>query len=98
MLSRSGEVGHPAPAFLPPNTDVAIVRGGKAYAVLSPSYNHPVGSVAIFAPGGKSCGTLATNGANQSFSIGKDGSLIDQAGMAFANNDCVTTWYPHVLK
>jgi hypothetical protein len=98
FVSGTANVG-PAPAFLPPNTDLAIVRGGKAYAVLSSSsYNHPVGSVAIFAPGGKSCGTLATNGAKQSFYIGKDGTLIDQAGADFAYNDCVTTWYPQVLK
>jgi len=61
FVSGTANVG-PARAFLPSNTDgtivtdVAIVRGGKAYAVLSWSYNPAVGSmVAIFAPGGESC-------------------------------------------
>ena len=83
----------PAPAFLPPNADVAIVRGGKAYAVVS--YKDSAMEMTIFASGGESCGTLTAKGAS---SIGKDGTLIGQTGYAMAYNDCVTTWYPQVLK
>ena len=103
FVSGTANVG-PAPAFLPSNTDgvivtdLAILRGGKAYAVVSWSYNPPVGaSVAIFAPGGESCGTLATK-TNRETVIGKDGTLIGQTGEIMANNDCVTTWYPQALK
>jgi hypothetical protein len=93
LASGTTNVG-PAPAFLRQNAG-AIVRGGKAYAVLSWSHNPPGLVVAIFAPSGESCGTLTANGASY---IGKDGTLIGQAGAAFANNDCVTTWYPQALK
>jgi hypothetical protein len=94
IASGTAKVG-PAPAFLQPNTGLAIVRGGKAYAALSWS-NNPAGLVvAIFAPSGESCGTLTAIGAA---TIGKDGTLIGQTGYEMANNDCVTTWYPQALK
>ena len=51
--------------------------------------------VAIFAPGGESCGTLTAKGAS---TIGKDGTLIGQTGYEMANNHCVTTWYAQALK
>jgi hypothetical protein len=92
IASGTANVG-PAPAFLPPNKGMAIVRGGKAYAVFS--YNDRSLSLEIFSPGGKSCGTLAPKGA---LWIGKDGTLIGQVGDAYAYNDCVTTWYPQALK
>ena len=88
----------PAPAFFLQEASFTIVRGGKAYAAVSSSWNHAYGAVDLYSPSGESCGTVAADGQAQTFYIGKDGTLIEQTGMEEANNDCVTTWYPQALK
>jgi hypothetical protein len=88
----------PAPALFLQDAAFTIVRGRKAYAAVSSSWNHAYGAVDLYAPTGESCGTLAADGQAQAFYIGKDGTLINQTGFAEANNDCVLAWYPQFLK
>ena len=97
IASGTASVGA-APVLFLQDASFSIARGGNAYAVVSQSGNHAYGAVELYAPGGESCGTLAAAGQAQAFYIGKDGTLIEQTGMAEANNDCVTSWYPRALK
>lgn len=96
----SGKAGvGPAPAGFEAGKDPRIVLGGKAYAMMP--YYTP-GSIDIVEPGGKSCGTVTTTTAADSFFIGRDGTLIDLTGpfphRGGPNNHCTATYYPQVLK
>jgi hypothetical protein len=96
----------PPPAYLRPDTDLAIVRGGRAYALL------PMGkpsapcapSVAIVAPDGTRCGSVTLPVLGRSgtcrtsdLSIGSDGTISELVTPVLPNN-CAWTVWPAALR
>jgi hypothetical protein len=92
-----------APAWLAPDTSLAIVRGGSAYALL-PAANAVScsASVAILSPSGTRCGQLtapsggATSGCTMSVSV--DGTLIQMQPAEGAMMNCTLRTWPGALQ
>ena len=102
---RSGVTDAPAWLKSRPDTDLAIVRGNKAYAVL------PMGApgtdcaqkIEVLAPDGTSCGALdATIAAGQcrteDVAISLDGTPIQPLPRAAGQDTCSYRWWTHALR
>jgi hypothetical protein len=59
ILGAAGTAPEPAPAWLAPDTELAVVRGGRAYALVPASGADGCASTAdVFSPAGSRCGTI----------------------------------------
>jgi List-Bact-rpt repeat protein len=76
-----------APKFVIKASDVAIVRGGKAYALFQS------GSLELYSPAGKRCGSVQVRqGAD--LRVGADGTVIALSGPG----SCTIDWWSALLK
>ena len=87
----SGGMPQAAPDWLASRTgtNIAIVRGRRAYAFTSRS---GASKVELVSPAGNSCGSIDAGGAN--VIVGGDGTVFTQTG----DNGCRRTWYPALLR
>ena len=86
MISWYDAFGHP---------QSVVVLGGRAYAMVPDS---AAGTIDIVEPGGRTCASLLMARATDRFSIGKDGTLINLAGVNGGNSDCTATYYPRAFQ
>jgi hypothetical protein len=86
-----------APAWLAPDTSLAIVRGGRAYAIVPTSTCSA--SVEILSPAGNQCGQLTApdEGASCSLSVSLDGTLV-QSMLGSDSMSCMQDSWPGVLQ
>jgi len=86
-----------APAWLAPDTSLAIVRGGRAYAIVPASTCSA--SVEILSPAGNQCGQLTApdEGASCSLSVSPDGTLV-QSMLGADSMSCMQDSWPGVLQ
>jgi hypothetical protein len=103
-LGPSSMAPRAAPAWLGPDTSLAIVRDGRAYAVLpgASAGGSCSASVAVFSPAGNHCGTLATpdDGAmscTSGLGVSTDGTLV-QPQPAADGMTCMLRSWPGALK
>ena len=87
----SGGLPQAAPDWLASRTgtNIAIVRGARAYAFTSRA---GASTVELVSPAGNSCGSIDVGGAN--VIVGGDGTVFTQTG----DNGCRRTWYPALLR
>lgn len=78
------------PAFLLDGEDLAIVEGGKAYALIPSTASN---AISIVSNAGTSCGAVQLP-ANATLSVGRDGTVLGLAG----EDGCELTWWPQLLK
>jgi hypothetical protein len=85
------------PAWLAPNTSLAIVRGGRAYALVPASTCSA--SVEILSPAGNQCGQLTApdEGSSCSLSVSPDGTLV-QSMLGSDSMSCMQDSWPGVLQ
>ena len=76
-----------APAWLPDNSDFALVRGGKAYAILQAS-----NEIQLVSTLGNMCGTVRFSASN--LSVGADGTVIGSSGAG----GCTKIFWRSALK
>jgi hypothetical protein len=96
MVFASGSTtAQSAPAFIAPSRNVAIVRGGRAYAsVAIPGYGaESYDTIELYAPSGRKCGELQFPG-TRALSIGRDGTVISLGPTSY----CEASWWPQLLR
>jgi len=82
-----------APTFIPPYHHVAIVRGGRAYAVVPIVGWARDHAIELYSPAGNHCGTLEFP-SGVGLYLGRDGTVISTG----PNDWCTATWWPHLLR
>jgi hypothetical protein len=82
-----------APTFIPAYHRVAIVRGGRAYAVVPTLGWSRDPAIELYSPAGGHCGTLEFP-TGVGLYVGRDGTVI-----SIGKDDwCAATWWPHLLR
>jgi hypothetical protein len=90
------------PAFAVNGNDLKIVRGGKAYASFQLVPDSGLlagisGAVQVFAPSGKSCGSVSLVD-GQMLTIGRDGTAIASSFGPIGRGGCDYTWWSKLFQ
>jgi hypothetical protein len=73
------------------NYNIAIVRGGRAYALIPHSTEPDPRTISLYSPSGNHCGDVTFPSPNVHFGV--DGTAITSTG----EDACTITWWPEVL-
>ncbi len=89
LLQPGQSTLNPPPAWLRDGTQVAMVRGGTAYALVPASGN----GIDIVSPRGNACGTVTFSGAN-TVAVGRGGAVIGSTGA----RSCTKIFWQNALR
>lgn len=89
LLEPGQSTLHPAPAWLRDGAQLAVVRGGAAYALVPATGD----GIDIVSPQGNACGTVTFPGAN-TLALGRGGAVIGSTGA----RSCTKIFWQNALR